>query len=238
MAKRHAKAGAVATAADPSLPPPGADLSYIPEKLRPFAVRIDSLVLDPANIKDHGEADLPTHQQSLRDFGIRRLVVVRRENRQIIAGNGTVQASQRNGWEYVPVLFTDDDVSTAKAFALADNAIGTLAGWNDDVLKELQASLPDLEYGGDLDIDSLLTSLMSNLNMESDGSESDGSESDEPGASIGDDAGGETDAGNPDDVQISHRVTVICKDEAAQKKLIARLEKQGFECQVANRRIR
>jgi len=127
-----------------------ADLEYIPPDLRYLAVRADSLSIDPLNLKDHGEADLPSHQASLREFGIRRAVVVRRSNRQIEAGNGTVQAALRNGWEYVPVIFIDEDQNKARAFAAADNMVATLAHWNDVNLQKLADESPALFDDPDL----------------------------------------------------------------------------------------
>jgi len=205
---------------------PAQDLDYIPEPLRPFATLISTLKLDPENVKDHGETDLPTHQASLREFGIRRMVVVRRENRQVEAGNGTCMAAQRNGWLYVPVLFVDDDVDRAKAFALADNAISTLAEWDEDRLKDLMSDTDGLLAGwtGEVDLNGLLSSVMSNLAVE-----------------IPDEEPGDTPvdpAADPETILISHRITVICRDEAHQKELMAELEAKGLECLLANRRVK
>lgn len=219
MAKRRATAGQ----RDRFSAPPDADLYYIPEQLRQFAVRIDSLVFDQANVKDHGERDLPTHQKSLEEFGIRRLLVVRRENRQILAGNGTAMASQRNGWEYVPVVFVDDDAKRGKAFALADNAIGALADWDEEQLKLLTADA--LEWAGALDIDALVGGILENLGAETSDEtkeESDGGQQETPKVAVG-------------DVLVTRRVVVTCISEKQQLELIARLQSEGFECDVSSR---
>lgn len=226
MAKRQAKT-AVQNQYDKFSAPPDADLYYIPTALRFAAVRIDSLVLDDENVKDHGETDLPTHQKSLEDFGIRRMVVVRTANRKVLAGNGTCMASLRNGWEYVPALFCDDTLSKAKAFALADNAIATLADWNEDRLRTLTAE--SLEYAGSLDLDALIGSVMKDLGT-SVAEESPAEVTEQPVAS-----GPEV---KPEDINISRRFTVICPDEATQLQLMAEMESKGLECLLANKRIR
>lgn len=138
------------TGKDPHAAPDGADVSYIAEPLRVLAVRADSLTMDPCNVKDHGDIDLPAHMASLREFGICRAVIVRRENRQIIAGNGTVMAVLRNGWEYVPAAFLDVDQNKARALALADNAVGSLAVWNELNLAKLRDESPALFESPDL----------------------------------------------------------------------------------------
>lgn len=226
MRKRQRKAAAGDGVRDSFAAPPDADLYYIPEQLRPFAVRIDSLKLDPANVKDHGEADLPTHQQSLRDFGIRRLIVVRSDNRQIEAGNGTCQAAAMNGWEYVPALFCHDDAGRAAAFALADNAISNLSGWNPDRVRELTSQA--LAYVGDLDIDALVKGVLADLGEEASGeSEEESAEESKPPGKP-----------DPDSVQISRAVIVSELTAKQQVDLIAELESRGFKCEVRDRLMR
>lgn len=217
MAKRRAKA-------DAAVETPTLDLWYIPEQLRQFAVRIDSLVQDPHNVKDHGDVDLDAHQASLREFGIRRFVVVRQADRQIEAGNGTCLAAQRNGWEYVPVLFCDDDESRAKAFAFADNAIGTLAKWNEDEVAKLTADA--LQFAGELDLDGLVNSVLADL-----GIEPQPESTDQPAAEEGAPAA-KVPVG---EVMVQRRVVVTCRNEAEQLALIARLQGEGFECDISSR---
>lgn len=200
-----------------SAPSSDVDLNYIPVPLRPLAERCDSLVMDVMNVKDHGELDLPTHQASLRQFGIRRAVVVRRDNRQIEAGNGTVMAAIRNGWEYVPVLWVDDDQKTARAFALADNAIGSLALWNEENLK----TLADEEFlFDDLALKDLADQVLSDLTKLEDQPETDGGER----------AGGSQPS--DEDVTLSHRLIVTCNTQEAQIDLLKELKGRGLEVRL------
>lgn len=120
---------------------------YIAAPLRGLAVEIASLSLDPHNVRIHGDDDLAALAASLSAFGQRRPIVVQRSTRVVRAGNGIVQAAQRLGWSHVAALVVDDDDSTARAFAIADNKTGTLAGWDDralaSALSELSAEWAD-----------------------------------------------------------------------------------------------
>lgn len=208
--------------------PAEADLSYISPDLRSLAVRIDSLILDNANVKDHGDEDLPTHAESLREFGIRRAVVVRQSNRQIEAGNGSVMACKLNRWEYVPVIFEDDDNRRAKAFALADNAVGTLAGWNEENLKAAAEEAESL-FDGDL-LRKLTADIEADVQRMTDEAKED-----ELDQATEEQPSGPIQAG---DIMISRRVIVTCKDEDDQTKLIAELKNRGYECRFLSTQVK
>ena len=191
-----------------------AQCSYIAEGLRHLAVSVDSLVLDPRNVKEHGDIDLPAHQASLREFGIRRAIVARKENRQVIAGNGTLLAAIKNGWTHVPVLFTDDDQKTARAYALADNAVGMLAPWNEETLQALQAEI-------DLFDEAELKGTADQISLQLGGVfESEQTEQPEP----------EKPASG--DVMFSRRVIAVCETEEKQVQLMNELKNRGFECRL------
>ena len=193
------------------------DLSYIPQGLRPLAVHCDGLNLDPANIKDHGDVDLPAHAASLKQFGILRAIVVRRDTMTVLAGNGTLQACRLNGWDYVPALFVDFDEKRGRAYALADNAVATLAPWNKSNLETLTIDLKDLDLGIDLNGlgDQILEELASY--------EADEEEEVLTVPLPGDDQG---------PVNLSRRVIAICKDETEQIALVAELKKRGFQAEL------
>lgn len=206
--------------------PGGVDLPYIHPSLRRFAVRIDSLTMDPMNIKDHGDVDLPAHMASLQKFGIRRLVVVRKQNRQIEAGNGTVMAAIRNGWEYVPALLVDDDHQMARAFALADNAVGTLAIWNETNLQALKADSPALF--DDAELQQLADRVLENigelvdvLDLEEKPDDSDGDKKDDDGS-----------------VMLSHRVIAIFETQEQQIDFCKELKKRGMEFRLSTVQVK
>ena len=109
--------------------------------LEDLAVSIDNLEADPQNAR---RGDIPAIRRSLNVFGQRKPIVVKRTGVDadgmptgiVIAGNHTFMAARELGWSHVAAVFVDDDASTAKAYALADNRTGELATWNDEQLAE------------------------------------------------------------------------------------------------------
>lgn len=108
-------------------------------------VAIDSLELDPQNVRKHSQKNLDTIASSLKMFGQRKPIVV--HNDVVIAGNGTLTAAKALGWTEIAIVRTPKewDADTAKAFALADNRSAELAEWDDEGLLE---QLLDLSENG------------------------------------------------------------------------------------------
>ena len=73
------------------------DLGHIADQLRPLAVEVSTLVEDPANARLHPTRNMEAITASLRRFGQRKPVVVRREGMIIEAGNGTLAAARAAG---------------------------------------------------------------------------------------------------------------------------------------------
>lgn len=86
--------------------------------------------------------------QSLRTNGQFRPIVVRKETREILAGNHTWKAAKLLGWDSIKVTFveniTDED---ATKIVLADNRYSDLASYDNESLGLLLASL-DGDYIG------------------------------------------------------------------------------------------
>lgn len=112
-------------------------MNAIAEPLRALSVPIDSLNLDPANARVHGEKNLAAIKASLAQFGQRKPIVVQRKGMVVRAGNGTVQAAKALGWTEIAAVVIDDDNATAAQFAIADNRTAELAEWDPDVLTTL-----------------------------------------------------------------------------------------------------
>lgn len=101
-------------------------------------VLIDDLVLDTKNAR---KGSIPDIAHSLKTLGQHRPIVVRRDTKEIVAGNHTVQAAKTLGWTKINVVWVDDDEATATMRSLADNFTSDKSTWDDDVLKELLISL-------------------------------------------------------------------------------------------------
>lgn len=138
------------------------DLSYITEDLRPLAVPIETLTLDPENCRQHAERDLAAIAASLRKFGQRKPIVVNVKGGQVIeAGNGTVLAMQRNGWTHVAVVRVKDDPDSARGYAVADNRTAELSKWDEDRLLSAIAEITksDEQLALELSLDELEAAL-------------------------------------------------------------------------------
>lgn len=103
-------------------------------------VKIDTLTLDPANVRRHPAKNLDTIKASLTRFGQQRPVLVNGKG-IIIAGNGTVMAAKALGWDHVNIVRTELEGSEATAYAIADNRTAELAEWDDDALAQQLAAL-------------------------------------------------------------------------------------------------
>jgi ParB family transcriptional regulator, chromosome partitioning protein len=112
-------------------------------------VPINDLTPDPANARKHGERNLSSIIDSLRAFGQQKPIVVDRRG-VVIAGNGTLEAAKRLGWEEIAVVRTELDPTQATAFGIADNRTAELAEWDHDVLVSLLESIQNDDRINDL----------------------------------------------------------------------------------------
>lgn len=116
----------------------------IVDDLAALAAPIDKLDLLPGNPR---RGDVDAVAKSLAAFGQRKPIVARRDG-TVIAGNHTLQAARQLGWPKIAVVWVDDDDTTAKAFALADNRTAELGTYDDQLLADLIAEVhnadPDL----------------------------------------------------------------------------------------------
>jgi hypothetical protein len=118
-----------------------ASVGALPRELQPLAFPIDRLKLDPRNARTHDERNLAAVEESLRRYGWRGVVVVRKADNVILAGNARIEAAKRLGWTEAPVLFVADDKGAAAAYAIADNRTAELADWDLQQLSETMKAL-------------------------------------------------------------------------------------------------
>ena len=142
-----------------------APLHHIAEQLQPLAVRVSDLTPDPANARRHPSRNLEAIKASLRLYGQRKPLVVRRHGLVVEAGNGTLEAAKALGWTHIAAVLVDDDPITATGFSIADNRTAELAVWDEEALSrlltELQAEEVDLDALGwtDAELSKLLGSV-------------------------------------------------------------------------------
>lgn len=106
-----------------------------------LATPIDRLELLPGNPR---RGNIEAVAASLATFGQRKPIVANRDG-TVIAGNHTLQAARSLGWSEIAVVFVDDDDTTAKAYALADNRTAELGGYDNDALETMIAEVRDAD---------------------------------------------------------------------------------------------
>jgi ParB-like chromosome segregation protein Spo0J len=104
---------------------------------------VEDLVEDPKNARRHSDRNIEAIARSLERFGQRRPIVVHRGT--VIAGNGTLAAARKLGWDRLAVVRTPDEWTEddARAFAIADNRTSDLASWDYDELVQSLGTLDD-----------------------------------------------------------------------------------------------
>jgi hypothetical protein len=94
---------------------------------------VHDLSNDPANARKHNDRNIDAIIASLRRFGQQKPIVIDKTN-IVRAGNGTLEAARRLGWEFIDCGTTSLEGSDAIAYAIADNRTAELAEWDDDTL--------------------------------------------------------------------------------------------------------
>jgi hypothetical protein len=92
--------------------------------------------------------------ESLREFGQHRPVVV-----QHSIGNHMLKAAKQLGWQELDALIVDDSDDEAMRRAIADNAVGDKATWDEEELAEVMKEIGSVPGMNEADIDKLLAKL-------------------------------------------------------------------------------
>ena len=127
-------------------------------------VPIDSVHLDPANVRKHPERNLAAIKASLARFGQQKPIVIDGDG-IVRAGNGTLEAARALGWSTIAAVRTTLTGSEATAYAIADNRTAELAEWDEtglaEQLRALQSEEIDLSDVGytDDELDGLIDRL-------------------------------------------------------------------------------
>lgn len=94
---------------------------------------VHDLSNDPANARKHNDRNIDAIIASLRRFGQQKPIVI--DSTGVVrAGNGTLEAARRLGWESIDCVTTALQGSDAIAYAIADNRTAELAEWDEDTL--------------------------------------------------------------------------------------------------------
>ena len=167
-----------------------------------------SLIPYARNAKKHDPAQISKLCGSIREFGFNNPVLIDNDN-GIIAGHGRVLAAQSLGLETVPCIRLGHLTDTQRrAYILADNRLAEIGGgWDEEMLKLELADLAAL----DVDVAEIGFGAedLADIQPEEEEDKSDNTNFTE-----------------------QYAVTVICKDEAHQRKIYDKLTADGLECKV------
>ena len=134
-------------------------------------VDIDSLVEWEHNPRINTEA-ISKVARSIERFGFASPVIAREEDSMVIAGHTRIAAARSLGLQTVPVRYMKLSRTEAELLAIADNKLGEISDWNEDMLKDILAALPendldDIGFSQD-ELDLLLENIDTELPPESD----------------------------------------------------------------------
>ena len=117
----------------------------IPNSYRPLRVPIGHLKSHKKNYRSHPDDQIEHIQQSLKENGFYRNVVVAKDN-TILAGHGVVEAARRLGIKEIPVIKLSLDPNSPQALKIliGDNMISQLAEVDDRLLMETLQEVKDL----------------------------------------------------------------------------------------------
>ena len=108
--------------------------------MKAVSVNIDSIHIDPANLRIHSERNLAILKASLARFGQQKPIVID-SNGICRAGNATLEAARAMGWEKIEVVKTGLQGSEATAYSIVDNRPGEFGSWAESSLVETLRSL-------------------------------------------------------------------------------------------------
>lgn len=96
-----------------------------------------------ANNPRHNDGAVDAVAASIKNFGFRVPIIVDKDG-VIVAGHTRLKAAQKLGLKTVPCIVADDlTPEQVKAFRLADNKVGELAGWD---FEKLDLELEELDF--------------------------------------------------------------------------------------------
>ena len=110
--------------------------------LRRHLVPIGKLHQDPANARAHPARSVDAIAASLARFGQQRPILRDRKG-VVVAGNGVLQAALKLGWTHVAAVDSELRGVERTAYAIADNRLAELSEWDNDVLRQLLADIPE-----------------------------------------------------------------------------------------------
>ncbi len=125
-------------------------LRLIARNLVIVMVRIEALVPDPKNARQHSKKQIRGMAASMREFGFINPVLIDEWN-GVIAGHGRLEAAPTAGMTEVPCIrLVGLSAHQRKALALADNKLHDMSSFDPDQLLATLTELESVEYNIEL----------------------------------------------------------------------------------------
>ena len=99
-------------------------------------------------VKNPRVGDVDLIAESIEATGQYKPILVNKRTMQVLAGNHTYLAMRKLGRPEILVSFVDVDEETATRIVLADNKTAQAGGYDEEILAELLAGLPDISGTG------------------------------------------------------------------------------------------
>lgn len=164
---------------------------------------IGRLRRNPRNAKKHPKAQIEQLRQLMRDYGWTSPVLVR-EDGQLIAGHGRLEAALAEGYTEAPVIVARGwTVEQCRLYAIADNRVTERGKWDREIL--------NLELGE-------LSAL--------------GFELEPIGFSIAALPGGVSEGGNIEEIKPIYQILIDCASEDVQLATLKDLQDRGIKCRA------
>ncbi|HZH27417.1 MAG TPA: DNA methyltransferase [Azospirillaceae bacterium] len=130
------------------------------ERLKVVYHPTSALQPHPRNPRTHGKKQIEQIRRSIERFGFTNPVLVDGEGR-LIAGHGRVAAAKLLGMDRVPTIRLDHMTEAeVRAYALADNRLAELAGWDKQLLALELSYIAELDLTFDLTLTGFETADM------------------------------------------------------------------------------
>jgi len=135
------------------------DKDHIAAHLRKYAVRVDSLMLDPTNARTHPEKQLRMLAQHLDNVGqVSPILFQTIKGEQIVrVGNARLLSARRLGWKYIAAISPKLTKAEWNLHALADNKLPERASWDErryrtqlrDIINKAPLDASDFGYSNE-----------------------------------------------------------------------------------------
>jgi len=135
---------------------------------------IDRLAPLSRKLRIHKKATIASMAAAIRQFGFLVPVLINAEDK-IVSGNGRLEAARTLGMQTVPCIrISHLDDNALRVFAIAENQLGQLAGWDSETLKIELQELSQVDLGFSLELTGFSSARIDSLILGGDTASGDG----------------------------------------------------------------